>query len=382
MTSGDRFSTLPRNLIEDIVSLLPLHDAARTSILSKYWRYIWVMRPNLLFDKLFCNKLQTSFKETIDEILLQHVGHISTFSLHLSGVDLFSYADIDRWMRYVTKNGVKNLILDLSNNTTYKLPSHIFNSTILTYLEIHNCLFKPPNSFLGFPNLIDLRMFDITFVPTQEFCVIKLPRLVRLALIYCKGTQYLDIVVSSMLEYLAIRESHCNLNLNQFINCKKLTQLELVVDSPIPADERSTYQKLIFSQPTLKELSFCSFVLELLMSAVTVTKGLPFTLNSLLSGCDRANAIMKSLDRPTCLDRPLDKLTHIIMYNFGGSQVELFFVRLLLAHSPSLVKLIISQWEPLVESEKINITTELMCFPHASPEAHLLYVTDLNKSVY
>ncbi|WMV20559.1 hypothetical protein MTR67_013944, partial [Solanum verrucosum] len=273
---------------------------------------------------------------------------------------------------------------------------------------------RPEDVQRGIAMLEDLRMFDITFVPTQEFCVIKLPRLVRLALIYCKGTQYLDIVVSSMLEYLAIRESQCNLNLNQFINCKKLTQLELVVDSPIPADERSTYQKLIFSQPTLKELSFCSFVLELL-SAVTVTKGLPFTLNSLSylrmsvnvgqihqisytlellnsfpnlmkldilvrngtcypTGCDRADAIMKSLDRPTCLDRPLDKLTHIIMYNFGGSQVELFFVRLLLAHSPSLVKLIISQWEPLVESEKINITTELMCFPHASPEAHLSIV--------
>nr|XP_016485514.1 PREDICTED: putative F-box/FBD/LRR-repeat protein At5g56810 isoform X4 [Nicotiana tabacum] len=76
----DRISALPKNVIDGILELLPVEDAARTSILSKNWRYIWVMLPNLVLNKLFCNKLaarsQYVFKDNVDKILLQHSGDI------------------------------------------------------------------------------------------------------------------------------------------------------------------------------------------------------------------------------------------------------------------------------------------------------------------
>ncbi|XP_060186261.1 F-box/FBD/LRR-repeat protein At1g13570-like [Lycium barbarum] len=413
----DRLSALPRNVIHDILRLLPVHDAARTSILSKNWRYIWAILPNLVLDKHFCNKLalksQSVLKETVDEILLQHLGDIVKFVRDISGTHLTSYADIDRWMRFVTRNNVKELILGMPDNSTYKLPSHVFNCPTLTSLKLFNCIVKPTNSFLGFQNLTTLRLEKITFVPTMEFWVINAPLLVNLTLKHCNGTQYLDTVVSSGLKYLSVRETHFNLDLNRFMNYKNLTNLYLVVESPIATDERSTYEKLISSVPTLQVLTLGSFVLELLSTGV-VTKGLPFTLNCLwhlrlgvnlgqmgqtscaleliksfhnLSkldiwvcvACDNAEAVMKYLDRPTCLDRPLDKLKDVDMYLYNGSKVELLFIKLLFARTPSLVRMDIKQKEALGTREERNITKELMRFPRASPKAELFYSTNADQ---
>lgn len=81
----DIISVLPSNVIDHILEHLMVHEAARTSILSKDWRYIWAKLPNLVLDKQFCMKLAKKshnvFKETIDMILLQHIGDIVKFYL-------------------------------------------------------------------------------------------------------------------------------------------------------------------------------------------------------------------------------------------------------------------------------------------------------------
>ncbi|KAJ0906777.1 putative FBD domain, leucine-rich repeat domain superfamily, F-box-like domain superfamily [Helianthus annuus] len=45
----DRISKLPVGVIESILCLLPIQEAARTSILSKEWRYHWIKIPKLEF---------------------------------------------------------------------------------------------------------------------------------------------------------------------------------------------------------------------------------------------------------------------------------------------------------------------------------------------
>ncbi|XP_059317746.1 F-box/FBD/LRR-repeat protein At1g13570-like [Lycium ferocissimum] len=407
----DRISALPRNVIDGILSLLPVHDAARTSILSKNWRYIWAMLPNLVLDNHFCNKLalksQSVLKETVDEILLEHLGYIVKFVLDMSGTHLTSSAHIDRWMRFVTRNNVKELILDMPDNSTYKLPSHVFNCPTLSYLELCNSLFKPPNSFLGFQNLINLYLNKVTFVSTPDFPVINAPLLVKLTLTHCNGTQNLNIVVSSRLKYLSVRESHYNLDLNRFMTCKKLTCLYLAVESPIPADKRSTHEKIIFSLSTLEVLTLASHFLELL-SAGAVPNGLPITLNCLWhlrlgvnfsklgqtsytleliknspnlrkleiwdnTTSDPAKAVMKYLDTPACLDRTLNKLRDVSVHHFRRSKTVLSFVKLLFAHAPSLLRMSIMPTKASDSKEELNIATELMRLPRVSPKAELCY---------
>ncbi|KAJ0631833.1 putative F-box-like domain superfamily protein [Helianthus annuus] len=49
----DRITTLPQTIIETIISLLPFEEAARTSILSKEWRYKWTTIPKVEFEDLY-----------------------------------------------------------------------------------------------------------------------------------------------------------------------------------------------------------------------------------------------------------------------------------------------------------------------------------------
>ncbi|XP_075082847.1 F-box/FBD/LRR-repeat protein At1g13570-like isoform X2 [Nicotiana tabacum] len=394
----DRISTLPRNVIDGILELLPVEDAARTSILSNNWRYIWAMLPNLVLNKLFCNKLaarsQYVFKDTIDKILLQHSGDIVKFVLDVSAIVLFPYPDIDRWMIYVTRNGVKELTLK-SNYTTYNVPSYVFNCPTLTHLELLNCVFKPPISFLGFPNLVTLRLEKITFVPTPEFCVINAPLLVNLTFMYCNSTKYLNIV-SSRLNSLVVRESHYDIELSCFMNCKNLAALYLATNNPISA-ERSKLEKLLLSLPILQ-----------LLSAGAVPQELPFTLNclwNLILGVNigqmgqisytleliksspnlskleiwvnatsvTVEAVSEYLDTADCLNQPLNKLKYVVIHLFKGSKTELFFVKLLFARCPSLKSMSIKQAKASGSKEERNIVIELARFPRASPEAELLY---------
>ncbi|KAK6775026.1 hypothetical protein RDI58_026027 [Solanum bulbocastanum] len=101
------------------------------------------MIPKLVLDysfhRNFIGKLQSNFSEAVDCILLLHLGDIVKFVLDISGEE---YAVIDRWMLYVTRNGVKKLTLRVSNDDTYTPPSSIFNCSTLTHLKLSNCVFK------------------------------------------------------------------------------------------------------------------------------------------------------------------------------------------------------------------------------------------------
>nr|XP_033516320.1 F-box/FBD/LRR-repeat protein At1g13570-like isoform X2 [Nicotiana tomentosiformis] len=251
----DRISGLPRNVTDRILELLPAQDAARTSILSRNWRYIWATLPNLVLDYQFFHELieepESKLKQVVDEILLLHMGDIVKFILDTRGAHFSSCPDIDRWVLYVTRNGVKKLTLRISNLNTYTLPSSIFKCSILTHLELTNCVFKPPSSFLGFPNLISLDLQRTTFVPTTSFCVIRVPLLENLSLSMCYGTQYLNII-SPGLKSLYVRDNHYYLVLNCFMNCKNLSVFEL------------DYNEAVDNQIMMKNQLWRSFLLACL----------------------------------------------------------------------------------------------------------------------
>ncbi|KAH0759690.1 hypothetical protein KY290_023183 [Solanum tuberosum] len=262
------------------------------------------------------------------------------------------------------------------------------------------------NLMPSFHTLTVLRLIEITFEPAIEFYAIKTPLLVKLILTHCDGTQYLNIEFSSGLKCLSVRESHYNLDLNSnyFKNIKKLTYLYLVIDNPIPVDERLTLEKLIFSSPTLETLCLSQYELELLNEG-TVPKGLHCTLNCLwhlklgvnfnklgqtcytleliksfpnlskLEIWDNAfgdpdEAVMKYLDAPY---QTLNKLEDVSIHFFRRSKAVLSFVKLLFAHAPSLSRMSIKPKNTSSSKEEWNVATKLMRFPRVSPKAKLFY---------
>ena len=152
----DRISNLPSTIIETILCSIPIQEAARTSILSKEWRYQWISIPKLVFNEdtfeVSTNENDLStLEQTFDmlserkwmtkrcklfyaiyQVLLKHIGPIHEFSLKI-GADK-TCVEIDHIIFHLARNNsVKTLSLDTTPN--YKIPSSLFSLHQLVALQ-------------------------------------------------------------------------------------------------------------------------------------------------------------------------------------------------------------------------------------------------------
>ncbi|PVH36236.1 hypothetical protein PAHAL_6G026700 [Panicum hallii] len=99
---------LPEEIQLLVLSLLPLKEAARTSILSRSWRKLWTRYPNLCFDDTKdwstdddSIKIESAmFIETVNSIIQQHSGiGLNKFSIKGSLWKDHS-GNLDRWISF------------------------------------------------------------------------------------------------------------------------------------------------------------------------------------------------------------------------------------------------------------------------------------------
>ncbi|XP_035841936.1 F-box/FBD/LRR-repeat protein At1g13570 isoform X2 [Helianthus annuus] len=172
--SLDRISTLPQPILEAILCHLSTKEAARTSILSREWRYKWTTIPKLeLSHSVWCESAsnQTSgiassrrnrnmrCKSCYDmqHILLLRQGPIHELSFYIPEDDCLG---LDPIMLHLSRNHpVKKLTLsNWDCYSSYKLPTSLFSFHHLTDLDINcldiNCLdLDHPQIFNGFGSL-------------------------------------------------------------------------------------------------------------------------------------------------------------------------------------------------------------------------------------
>lgn len=127
----------------------------------------------------------------------------------------------------------------LPSHSICKLSYYVLNCPMLTHLELLNCFFKQPNSFVGFRHLINLRLERITFVRTKDFCVIHCLSWRSIPHYYCLITFG---VLGQSWVYLS--------QSNHFMKCKAMRKFPYKIDkvlgcNPNPKrDEISTLEKL------------------------------------------------------------------------------------------------------------------------------------------
>ncbi|GKB12471.1 F-box/FBD/LRR-repeat protein-like protein [Tanacetum coccineum] len=185
----DIISNLPSPIIQNILCLLPIKEAARTSILSKKWRYTWVIIPKLVFNEkdMFdkttdgqLSLLEETFENppserkqltrkckvfyAIHQVLLLHQGPIHEFSLSMEADD--TCVEIDQIILHLARynNPIKKLTLRLSNLepcSSYNLPLSIFSLHQLTDLHYSNYTFNFDPTFSGFGSLTSLYFMSI-----------------------------------------------------------------------------------------------------------------------------------------------------------------------------------------------------------------------------
>ncbi|OIT30985.1 PREDICTED: F-box/FBD/LRR-repeat protein At1g13570-like [Nicotiana attenuata] len=408
----DMLTDLPINVIHQIQDHLSIEDAAKMSVLSRAWRYVWASNPELVFDARFCTKRTPS--DTIDiisTILFQHHGAIKTFLLDISIIPSSQYSVVDRWMLFLSRNGLANLTLQNQNNgnAPYKLPSYVYGVG-LERLALLNCIFRTPCSFRGFHMLKRIHLKRFAFELDVAHSSLWMPNLKILCFMYCSGLRFFNIHAPEL--SILFLHSCGTLKLSFFMECEKLRILGFTSQEDVSQNRQDNAMNLTNFLSCWHNVSYLilgRYFLKVLASG-TRAESLPTRLTNLRSlyfirynfdGEDQIFALLRILrscpnlkilqflssqgkkgdmevdvnyfEEPDCAEPGFNNLQTLRISKFYGSRTELRFVRFILGSAPLLRKAILLVDSSINESQSLKISKELMRFPRASPKSEIVF---------
>ncbi|XP_052622236.1 F-box/FBD/LRR-repeat protein At1g13570-like [Lactuca sativa] len=374
----DRISNLPEHLIDSILERLRIKDIVRTSIISKKWRYTWTKIKVLVLDEQFSIKFaqngafdRNGFINTINHVLTSHNCPILKFHLHIPNMFLDSYQEVDQWMLLLSRKSVRELVLITTSNRRDEHPSNVFSCLKLTKLDLKNCFIKQPLELERFINLQTLFLLNIVF--GANFCEteINLPKLKTLSLSNCTHVYSFNIKDFVRAERLTLATMLSNLpkvrslvtdgHFLKFLSAEKnLNWLPHAVNG---------LHNLLLMDFELGDLDQLHGALYLLRNSPNLGDlGIvPWYMGPQVDAAPALN----HLESLNCLDYTLNELQTVMIVSLEGSRPELLFIKLLLAHSPSLKKFTFRLNEVDVQ-KRLKIGEDILQFPRASPKAELV----------
>ncbi|XP_017233333.2 F-box/FBD/LRR-repeat protein At1g13570-like [Daucus carota subsp. sativus] len=361
----DRISHLPPFLIDEVLERLWIHDAARTSILSKTWRHIWEMHPNLHLNYKFITQLvtqkfaemdeQTQMKEiskTISNIFLSHSGPILSFFLYIPrDLPFHESSDLILWIKNISNKGVETLTLRNESPVDCKIPSYFFSCVQLTDLGLEGCVLNPPLGFTGFSKLIRVDLKDVTFSGNMSFGT----QVQDLRLHNCRGIEHLGRQFKPDNNLTALYFLNSDVIDWRWFECTYKLQYLRIVMSKMPSSTEKVINldKLLGNMPRLDTLWLEGFVYR-----------------------EQSGNAEMLLDPSVFSDHMiLDQLETLKVINMVASPNEFQLIRLLLASSPSL-KSFDFNTEYIIHdpAEELMITQEVRQIPRASRDVVIEWI--------
>ncbi|KAK9024654.1 hypothetical protein V6N11_004812 [Hibiscus sabdariffa] len=159
----DKLSALPDELLWVIISLLPLKEAVRTSILSTRWKNLFTSISCLNFDD---DGFRRGFMNSVDRVLFARKG-VDATKFRLKCRNPLDGSRAEGWIQYALWHNVRELELDLSvpMEISFKMPSGLFTCRTLVTLKLvvaDNFDFKIPRK-VRLPCLKILHLESIEF---------------------------------------------------------------------------------------------------------------------------------------------------------------------------------------------------------------------------
>ncbi|GJV53443.1 F-box/FBD/LRR-repeat protein-like protein [Tanacetum coccineum] len=395
--SEDAFDNLPDNVMTYILNSLPIQEAVRTGILSKKWRFKWTLLTRLVFDLDFLEYLEEKGEEKyhgriISRILLNLKGAITKFDLlipYKSKDRAVDVQDINNWVMFLSRKGIKELTLENMDETPLNLHTHLFSCLKLKQLKLYNCCLCSMSSFRGFPNLLSLDLekviFDgytcgefLTWCPLLEILILgfyslvthkikvaeiaKLENIKVLCLPLCDVDNMATSTSSAIYELIGFFPKLQKLSLD-FSHCKLLADAKKRVPTTLPC----------LKSLSLHEMDFSSDVM--VSCAIGLICGSP-KLETLWIGAKHDYEVPP----PALCSSDVDfskmgqlQLQSVMLVRISGLKNEECFIKSLLSGSPSLkeMEILAHLLQYVDDYKKLMFATQLLELHRASPVAEI-----------
>ncbi|KAJ0531238.1 putative F-box domain, FBD domain, leucine-rich repeat domain superfamily [Helianthus annuus] len=369
--SSTTINTLPQTITENILCLLPIEEAARTSILSREWRYKWTTIPKLEFywSTVYNrtteenqpsyltsarNKMERRRKlfNVIDQVLLMRQGPIHEFIFH-SNRSCHFY-ELNQIIFHLSRNHTVKKLTLASN----KLPLCAFSLHQLTDLDLCYVNFDHQPIFSGFGSLRSLSLYYVKISTKALLHLLSnCPSLKRFNLQGDIGSK--DCTIIELFECLPVIE-----HLTIWGNC---VHPWLVLDS-IPKELPTTLIHLKcfrFNNICFVDDHGLTFLVVLIKCSPNLEKIELEIDDCIVDDNEICYGILEEYS-----DVRLEHLKELEIMCFRNLKHEMEFVKFILARSPKLKKVILYSF--VEKDEESDILTILSQAPRAAPEEILV----------
>lgn len=422
---SDVLSNLPDNVIDDILVRVPFRDAVGTSILSKKWRYNWHRLPELKLDyDLWKSKkdiryithdktiwrttkdstyLTSNLTMIIHNIMTLHEGPITKFTLCIQY--LKSCPPIDNLLYFLSGKGIQHLVLRLPSSS--ELPPSFFTCLQLRHLSLRACLLLPPPAFKGFDRLISLELHNVTISSKSlesliSHCLLLEQLVLKISdtlsdiieinspmLRSCDFTGDMTIICLKCVPLLAkLSLSHYRkdgkrfdaanfLTSDFFESCSALEHLHLEYTVCARSQAVEIPTKLPFDLMSVKHLCICIYLgKDEILCALSLIRSFPnlrYLEIQVEYNIKNDVLALECLEVEAFPDVIFKHLREVKLIQANGTIREIQLIKLLLAKSPSLVRMLINPYRCLEKSSIVKRLTKLEEFQLASPKAEVIF---------
>lgn len=394
----DRISQLPSEILDHIMGLLPIQEAAKTAVLSRVWTDVWSNLSQLCFDIHFFNYCEKKHWRAskyhrisacfyvVNKVLLQHKGSIWKFIFLLSHVGKQTVKsrsfDLDQWLLLVTRRGVEEIHLRFGNGN-YTPPGCIFSCSTIRSLHLHGVSMDPLYCPCTLPNATSLCFENVRLVTENlpNYALI-VPKLENLSFTDC--TNMFHFIDSARNLHSLTIDCYFNSNLSTFqpVNLDFRSIRTLVLDA--------NTLKHLFGQDTIKGFSlnveqlkiscFCVEDDDMTNAFLSLLCNCPMLCTLEISfqqirihGDMRSDATLEHFKKLQGVGKTHKMLSSMKLRTFEGSRLQMCFIKEMLACFPALEEVVIigSFW--FVWNKEHDIWEEISHFSCASPKVRIAF---------